>query len=252
LFGQILYNIVTVMAALDDMTPYEALRRDILDGVYAPGDPLRLSCLSERYNVSATPLREALSRLEEKHLVIARRNRGWQVAPISLDHLEDIAAARLTIEQVMTAEAIGAGDLDWETGIVAAFHRLRQIDPDHSDPDARPRWRHAHDGFHRALLAAVRSVRLRQFYNDLIKEMQRYHDHAIYAPGLAADRADMLGEVHSLDSHRALHDAFLARDTDRARRLMHDHVSHTLDVYRSATRAKTDRAGNQEHNDRED
>ena len=166
--------------------------------------------------------------------------------------MEDIAAARLSMEQVMTTEAIGGGDPDRESGIVAAFHRLRQIDPDQPDHDARQRWRQAHDGFHRALLAAARSVRLRQFYDDLIKEMQRYHDHAIYTPGHATDRADLLREVHSLASHRALHDAFLARDTDRARRLMQEHVSHTLDVYRSATRAKTAGTGKEEHNDKKD
>ncbi len=222
----------------EDATLYETLRRDILNGVFAPGDPLRLSVLSERYKVSATPLREALSRLEEKRLVVAQRNRGWQVAPVSLDELEDIAAARLALEEVMTAEAIALGDLDWETGIVAAFHRLTQTDPgpDGGDQAARMAWRQAHDAFHRALLASVRSERLRQSYGDLIEEMQRYHDVTIYAPHPVVPAEEALSEVHSLKEHEALRDAFLARETTRAQRLMRRHVSHTLDVYRSATR----------------
>jgi len=235
------------MKSMDEATLYESLRRDILSGVFAPGDPLRLPGLSERYNVSATPLREALSRLEEKRLVVAQRNRGWQVAPVSLDELEDIAAARLALEEVMTAQAIALGDLDWETGIVATFHRLSQSDPGPGDSGLAERmaWRHAHDAFHRALLASVRSERLRQTYSDFIEEMQRYHDVTIYAPHPVAPAEDALSEVHSLEAHEALRDAFLARDTARAQALMRTHVCHTLDVYRSAARGETTTAGSQ-------
>ncbi|MFC3614804.1 GntR family transcriptional regulator [Lutimaribacter marinistellae] len=232
------------MRSLNEATLYDALRRDILNGVFAPGDPLRLSGLSQRYNVSATPLREALSRLEEKRLVVAHRNRGWQVAPISLAELEDIAAARLGLEEMMTAEAIDHGDLEWEAGIVASFHRLSQTDMALTgDASDRLAWRDAHDAFHHALLASVRSRRLRQTYGDLIEEMQRYHDVTIYAARPVLPEDGTLNAVHSLDAHAGLRDAFLGRDTARAQKLMRDHVNNTLVVYRSATRKQDTKTG---------
>jgi len=39
---------------------FDTLRGDILSGSFAPGQPLRVAELSERYKISATPLREAL------------------------------------------------------------------------------------------------------------------------------------------------------------------------------------------------
>jgi len=220
-------------------TPFELLRRDILRGEFAPGDPLRLSSLSQRYNVSATPLREALSRLEEKRLVLASRNKGWRVAPVSIEQLEDIAATRITLERAMLEDSILNGDIDWESDIVAAHHRLSQSEPPLAPEDAarRERWVVAHDAFHVALLSGVRSERLLRFYADLLEEMQRYHDKMFYPPRVEkAERLDFseLDDVHSRDDHRDLMQAVLDRDIVRAKARMQDHVERTLAVYRAA------------------
>lgn len=224
--------------------PYDRLRRDILSGVFGPGDPLRLAALSERYSVSATPLREALSRLEEKRLVEAHRNRGWRVARVSLLQLEDIAAARLALERALFADSLIHGDLVWEADVVAAHHTLAQTPPPER-PEAeaaRAAWIAAHDGFHRALLGAARSDRLRDFWSETLDQLQRYHDALLYRPGALGqghrppgpeDFARLLAEVHSVEHHGALKDAALARDADGALRLLDEHVGHTLAVYRS-------------------
>src|SRR5688572_6357929 len=68
----------------------EALRADILDGVYRPGQRLRASELTDRYGVSATPLREALQRLAAENLVELDPRLGATVSPISEHDLRDI------------------------------------------------------------------------------------------------------------------------------------------------------------------
>ncbi|MEJ2623770.1 MAG: GntR family transcriptional regulator, partial [Pseudolabrys sp.] len=45
-------------------TVYRRLRQDILSGVFAPGQPLRLELLKQRYGLSFSPQREALTRLQ--------------------------------------------------------------------------------------------------------------------------------------------------------------------------------------------
>ncbi len=231
------------MSAPVDTSPFTQLRRDILNGVFAPGDPLRLSALSKRYDVSATPLREALSRLEEKQLVTASPNRGWRVAPISLEHLEDIVEARITLELVLLEQSIARGGVDWEAGIVAAHHRLAQTPPPRG-PGARAQreaWADAHDAFHRALLAAGKSERLRAVYAEIIEQLQRYHDALLYhhdqlMSGVEGENAPVrLDVVHSAPQHAELMKAALDRDTPRALALMREHVEHTLVVYRSVT-----------------
>src|SRR6056297_3358553 len=91
---------------------FDLLRRDILNGTYAPDAPLRVAALSASYGFSATPLREALSRLAEKQLVVASANRGWRVAPVSMAEFEDLQAARLTVEGALLRDAVQRGGLD--------------------------------------------------------------------------------------------------------------------------------------------
>lgn len=67
----------------------------------APGRRLRLEELSERFQVSLTPVRHALRRLESEGLVVSLPRRGSRVAPLSVDELEEIQAIRLGLETVL-------------------------------------------------------------------------------------------------------------------------------------------------------
>ncbi len=67
----------------------DALRLDIIEGVLAPGQRLRSAELTDRYQVSATPLREALQRLAAQNLVEIDPRFGATVAPISRSDLHD-------------------------------------------------------------------------------------------------------------------------------------------------------------------
>src|SRR6185295_6163930 len=62
---------------------YQRLRADILNGAFEPGKPLRLEALKERYNLSFSPLREALNRLQSERLVVASALRGFRMAELS-------------------------------------------------------------------------------------------------------------------------------------------------------------------------
>jgi DNA-binding GntR family transcriptional regulator len=77
---------------------YRALRREIGRLTLAPGQRLRLEELAERFQVSLTPVRHALRRLESEGLVVSARRRGARVAPLSVEELEEIQALRLGLE----------------------------------------------------------------------------------------------------------------------------------------------------------
>lgn len=223
---------------------FTMVRRDILNGVHAPGAPLRVAALSRRYAVSATPLREALSRLEEKRLVVAHPNRGWRVAPVSLAELEDLEAARLAVEGSLLRDAIDHGGLDWEADIVAAHHRLMHTPPPigRSELDLREAWIAAHDAFHMALLAAGRSSWLKTFYDEATEQLQRHHQALLFHPRTinpdgpethSGETLELLREALSLPQHTTLMAAVLDRDAEEASRLLRRHVEITISVYRS-------------------
>ena len=63
----------------------DSLTKDVLQGNYKPRERLHIRTLKERYNVGTSPLREALSQLIAKDLVISENQRGVYVSDISID-----------------------------------------------------------------------------------------------------------------------------------------------------------------------
>jgi DNA-binding GntR family transcriptional regulator len=108
---------------------YARLRDAIVDGTFAPGEVLRDGDLADWLGVSRTPVREALLRLSESGLVLARPGRSTIVAPLEENAVRDardvvaamhelaarVAAVRLTdddLESMRTANARFAAALD--------------------------------------------------------------------------------------------------------------------------------------------
>ncbi|MEM8659060.1 MAG: GntR family transcriptional regulator, partial [Pseudomonadota bacterium] len=77
---------------------YRNVKGDILTLRLAPGTALRLPALSERYGIGLTPLRDCLTRLSAEHLVVPEHNKGFRVAPLSLEGLLDLEQTRSVIE----------------------------------------------------------------------------------------------------------------------------------------------------------
>jgi DNA-binding GntR family transcriptional regulator len=77
---------------------YRLLRQEIGRLDLAPGERLRLEDLAGRFDVSLTPVRHALRRLESEGLVVSVPRRGSRVAPLSVEELEEIQALRLGLE----------------------------------------------------------------------------------------------------------------------------------------------------------
>jgi len=76
----------------------ERLRTAILAGDIPPGAPLVETALSERFDVSRGPLREALRQLIEEGLVVTVPYTGTHVAPLSVDDVREIYSLRTALE----------------------------------------------------------------------------------------------------------------------------------------------------------
>jgi DNA-binding GntR family transcriptional regulator len=78
---------------------YARVRDWILDGTLAPGEPLRDETLALALGMSRTPVREALSRLEEDGLVVTTAKRRTSVSPISLQQAREIFPMVAVLEE---------------------------------------------------------------------------------------------------------------------------------------------------------
>lgn len=78
---------------------FEQLENDIIQGVYPKGEILTELKLVQKLGVSRTPIREALLRLEQEHL-IEDTGKGSRVVGITLEDLMDIMTIREYVEGV--------------------------------------------------------------------------------------------------------------------------------------------------------
>ncbi len=93
---------------------FEHLETDILSGKYQRGDILTENYLCEILGVSRTPIREALRRLQQEHLIV-ETGKGSQVLGISEDDLRDIYIIREQLEGLaakMAAEKASEDDIN--------------------------------------------------------------------------------------------------------------------------------------------
>ena len=202
---------------------YNRIRQDIIDGELAPGERLGVDRLRERYGVGASPIREALSLLSAEALVTAVGQRGFAVAPISIDDLRDLGEARKLIEAQAVRESVRNGDDDWEGDLVAAFHRLTRAQERLAagSIESIPEWELRNREFHDALVSRCESKWLHFLLDTLMHHTERYRRASLTSGTVKRD-------VHG--EHAALMDAALARDPDRAAELIVEHIDQTVRV----------------------
>jgi GntR family transcriptional regulator, carbon starvation induced regulator len=162
----------------DTLTERAAARveADILSNVLSPGARLGIAELAERYQIGATPIREGLSRLVARGLIVAIGQRGFRVAAVSREDLEDITRLRTVIECEALRRSIRLGDGAWEGAVVAALHQLRRYATQNPSGvrEGRSDFDVLHKAFHTSLIAACGSPRMLQAHSELYDQAFRY------------------------------------------------------------------------------
>lgn len=211
---------------------YVALRGDLLGCVFPPGERLKFTPLCERYGASVSVIREALTRLAEQGLVAAEPRIGFKVRSLSAVDLKDLTATRIDLETLALRYSIERGDVEWESALVAAHHRLERT-PMQEDGSTTltDEWESAHVAFHSALLAGCASPWLLGMTRTLRDAAEFYRR---WSYTRQPDR-DVAGE------HRAILTAALDRDQARASELLAEHYRHTADIVEASL--ATDEAG---------
>jgi DNA-binding GntR family transcriptional regulator len=216
------------LARLDQSTTqtdraYAALLDEILSCRLSPGAKITISEVAAKLGFSPGAVREALSRLSAEKMTVATAQKGFSVAEVSIEELKDLTRTRIMIEQLCLVSAIRHGDVEWETAIVAAYHRLHRIPMVVPGEPSRlnQAWAAAHTTFHAALAAGCDSPWLLTIRGMLYAQTERYRHLSV---ALARQNRDVDAE------HKAILDACLARDPDLACELIDDHLMRTSDI----------------------
>ena len=193
---------------------FERLEADILSGKYQRGEVITELRLCAELGVSRTPVREALRRLLQEHL-IEESGKGTVVMGISRKDFEDMCAIRLRIEGLAVRGFIEHKTEESMRELKEALDfqefYLSRSDADHMKTmDGR---------FHETIYSHCGSAILRDTLSPLHKKVQKYRRLSIEQSGRA---------VKSVEEHRAIYSAIEAGDADLAEKLMAEHVNNAM------------------------
>lgn len=206
---------------------YTQLRDDIIDGRLRPGERLRVEHLKDHYRVGAGTLREAITRLASDALVVAQGQRGFRVAPVNVQDLEDLTALRLHVEIEALRRSIRQGDAAWREQLRGAFEALSAVGQP-VDPARRKEYELLNLRFHEALVAACGSPWTLRVLRLLGRHGERYRRLSIGLTGCERN-------VH--DEHRQICEFALAGQEARAALALEAHIRMTPDLLVAAWRA---------------
>ena len=195
---------------------YRRIRADIVFGRLPPGRKLKLDGLKADYGPSVSTLREILGRLSSERLVLAEGQKGFEVAPVSVANLREIAALRQMLEGHALEQSFRSGDMEWEARVVAAHHRLARMEERmaQGDRSCTEQWKQYDWQFHQALISACGSRMLVDTHAAVFDKYLRYQMIAL------SYRGDIAAREHAL-----LLDCALSRDAAKAREVLSNHVA---------------------------
>lgn len=197
----------------------------IVSGELAPGTVLRQEQLSEQFDVSRTPIREALRKLAALGLVSFEPNRGVRVRTISREELREAFLIRAELESLATevaATRMTADALEELDEAQKRFHRLteemRSREPGRDRRALTADWVRANHAFHDVIFRVADLPLVEQ----LAKSARRtFSGPAVWAPG--DQRIDEL-YARNDQQHRAIRAALAAGSPEGARSLAREHV----------------------------
>ena len=196
-------------ARIDGEAIFATLRSEILSGVHGPGTPMREITLAERFGVSRTPVREALSRLQQERL-LERVARGLQVPEIEPAQVIQIYDMRIMLEEEVAGQAARARQFTDLMRLEALLERDRQL----VEPDDATRIT-TNLEFHAALWECAHNPVL----TDLL---ERLSTHLVHAPQSTLSVESRWNAA--LDEHAALIAAVERQDVEEARRIARSHM----------------------------
>ncbi|MEP9386285.1 GntR family transcriptional regulator [Mesorhizobium sp. KR9-304] len=197
---------------------YEAIFAQLMALRIAPGSRITVDNLARELNVSQTPIREALGRLEGEGLVIKTHLIGYSAAPqITRRRFDELYDLRLLLEPAAAQRAARTMD----EGRLSVLKEVAGVMSRRQGGDERVRYSafaRQDSVFHDRILEYAGNELIRK---TLANQHTHFHIFRLMFHSRVTEEA--------LDEHEALLAAFAARDGRAAKRAMNDHIERSRD-----------------------
>jgi DNA-binding GntR family transcriptional regulator len=192
---------------------YDEIKEMILTGELAQGERIVLERMSERLNLSITPIREALNKLAQDDLIQVTPRSSYEVISLSPDDIDDI----LDLREMLETFALKTAGEKLNDFPVATFRELFQKQGGRSfkkfiEADAR---------FHETIISVTKNRKLWKLFN-YIRNSERL---------LMIPSAKIEGRMETaVDEHLCILDAIEKKDLDLAIKCLSDHIKEVKNL----------------------
>ena len=200
---------------------YRALASGIVGGQIEPGTQLRPDTIAEQLEISATPVREALHRLEADGLLVKLPYQGWFVREFTEQEVRQLYEMRAAMECFgvrLACQRMTSGELDW-------LREHQSVGQEALTQDDMEAYRVYNRDLHAAIIKAARNSYLSSMMSQLSLQTQM----------LMAQTIRLVGRPsRAIEEHHELIDLIANRQESSAERLMERHILSALeDIIRS-------------------
>lgn len=197
---------------------FSELTTAIVRGELRPGSKLSEQALVERYGGSRAPMREAIQKLEARHLVVRIPHAGARVVSLSLSELRDIYEVRLELESM--ACRLAAQRMS-DAEIAELYGLLAEHEASIAAEQGQSYYQKAGDlDFHYRIIKGSQNSRLHQMLCGELYHIVRMYR---YQTSTSARRP-----LQALQEHQRIVEAIAARDAQLAELLMRRHIQASL------------------------
>ena len=194
---------------------YDAIEQNILNGVYASGEIISESKLSEDLGVSRTPVREAMARLENERLIGITPS-GTVVLGITDRDVRDMFEVKLHLEPIVSVMA--SQNISQE-----ALAKLKDIIDQqefYASKHNTERIRNLDTEFHDLIYSECGSPVFQSILSPIHHKLLKYRKASLEK----SDRS-----YHSVEEHMAIYEALKAKDRMQVEMLMLEHIRHAYE-----------------------
>ncbi len=194
---------------------YQLFKRDIITGALEAGRPLTEALLTKRFGASRTPIREACARLHNEKLLESVPNKGYSVAPISIQHIQERYQVRLLLEEFTVQEVCGKREPQFLAKIEALAHVTAKL----GDRESCLQFIDSNRDFHLTIAELAGNQCVANVLSDVMNELAR-------VGYLTVNHED---DLVAREEHARIVEAIMKGERAMARQAIHDHIQGSKD-----------------------
>ena len=190
---------------------YEYVKKQIMERIYKPGQYLSDSQIANELNISRTPVRDGLRRLQYEGFLTTQSGKGWKVYSLTLEDIQEIFEIKVELEGLIARKAALCENKKGQSKMSEKLQRMKHA----FEMDDLEAWRKADMELHDVIFEMSANERATRIIKDLNDQWYRVRIGLIAMEG-RMERANR--------EHQAIVENIIAGNAERAETEMRVHL----------------------------